>query len=77
MTLPSFPLTVAEAGRADAVLAAALDGLTRSAAVRWLEEGRITLDGRPLKKNAKLQPGDRVLITPPQPQAVELTAQGH
>ncbi len=75
MTLPSFPLTVAEAGRADAVLAAALDGLTRSAAVRWLEEGRITLDGRPLKKNAKLQPGDRVLITPPQPQAVELTAQ--
>ena len=75
MTLPSFPLTVAEPGRADAVLAAALDGLTRSAAVRWLEEGRITLDGRPLKKNAKLQPGDRVLITPPQPQAVELTAQ--
>ena len=30
----SFPLTVTEPGRADAVLAAALDGLTRSAAQR-------------------------------------------
>lgn len=36
MTLPSFPLTVTEPGRADAVLSAALDGLTRSAAQRWL-----------------------------------------
>ena len=34
MTLPSFPLTVTEPGRADAVLSAALDGLTRSAAQR-------------------------------------------
>ena len=55
MTLPSFPLTVTEPGRADAVLAAALDGLTRSAAQRWLEEGRITQNGKPLKKNAKLK----------------------
>ena len=55
MSLPSFPLTVTEPGRADAVLAAALDGLTRSAAQRWLEEGRVTQNGSPLKKNAKLQ----------------------
>ena len=51
MTLPSFPLTVPDpGGRADAVIAAALDGLTRSAAQRWLDEGRVTLNGRPLKK---------------------------
>ena len=75
MTLPSFPLTVPESGRADAVLAAALDGLTRSAAVRWLEEGRVTLNGAPLKKNARLQPGDTLLITPPQPRAVDLIPQ--
>ena len=75
MTLPSFPLTVPEpGGRADAVLAA-LDGLTRSAAQRWLEEGRVTLDGRPLKKNARLQPGDTVYLTPPQPQPVDLVPQ--
>ena len=71
----SFPLTVAEPGRADAVLSATLDGLTRSAAQRWLEEGRATLDGRPLKKNAKLQAGDVVVLSPPQPQPVDLIPQ--
>ena len=75
MSLPSFPLTVPEPGRADAVLAAALDGLTRSAAQRWLEEGRVTLNGQPLKKNAKLQAGDVVVLSPPQPQPVDLVPQ--
>ncbi len=75
MTLPSFPLTVREPNRADAALSAALDGLTRSAAQKWLEEGRVTLDGRPLKKNARLQPGDTLLITPPQPQPIGLAPQ--
>ncbi len=75
MTLPSFPLTVTEPGRADAVLAAALDGLTRSAAQRWLEEGRVTQNGKPLKKNARLQPGDALLVTPPQPAPIDLAPQ--
>ena len=75
MIPPSFPLTVTEPGRADAVLAAALDGLTRSAAQRWLEDGRITQGGRPLKKNARLQPGDALLITPPQPRPIGLIPQ--
>lgn len=75
MNPPSFPLTVTEPGRADAALAAALDGLTRSAAQRWLEEGRVTLDGRLLKKNAKLQAGDVVVLSPPQPQPVDLVPQ--
>ena len=72
---PSFPLTVSEPGRADAVLAAALDGLTRSAAQRWLEEGRVTLNGAPLKKNARLAAGDVLLISPPQPEPVDLIPQ--
>ena len=75
MTAPSFPLTVSEPGRADASIAAALDGITRSAAQRWLEEGRITLDGKVLKKNARLQPGDVLLISPPQPEPVDLVPQ--
>ena len=74
-TPPSFPLTVPEAGRADAVLAAALDGVTRSSAQRWLEEGRITLDGVPVKKNARLQPGQELLISPPQPQELDAVPQ--
>ena len=75
MKAPSFPLTVSEPGRADAVLAAALDGLTRSAAQRWLEEGRVTRNGAALKNNDRLQPGDELLITPPQPQPVDLIPQ--
>ena len=75
MIPPSFPLTVTEPGRADAVLAASLDGLTRSAAQRWLEEGRVTQNGRPLKKNARLSPGDALFITPPQPQPIGLVPQ--
>ena len=75
MTPVTFPLTVSEPGRADAVLAAALDGGTRSAAQKWLEEGRVTLNGAPVKKNARLQPGDTLLISPPQPEDVDLIPQ--
>ena len=75
MIPPSFPLTASEPGRADAVLAGALDGLTRSAAQRWLEEGRVTQNGKPLKKNDRLLPGDTVLITPPQPRPIDLVPQ--
>jgi len=71
----SFPLTVLEGGRADTVLAAALDGLTRSAAQRWLEEGRVTQNGRAVKKSEKLRPGDALLIFPPQPEPVDLIPQ--
>ena len=70
-----FPLTVAEPGRADAVLAAALDGLTRSAAQRWLEEGRVTRNGRPVKKSEKLQPGDELTVSPPQLEPIDLIPQ--
>ena len=76
MTAPQFPLTVPEpGGRADAVISAALEGVTRSAAQRWLEEGRVTQNGIPLKKNAKLRSGDRLLITPPQPEPLDLIPQ--
>ena len=75
MTMPSFPLTITEPGRADAVLAAALDGLTRSAAQRWLEEGRVVRNGKPVKKSEKLQPGDELSITPPQPAPIDLVPQ--
>ena len=72
---PTFPLTISEPGRADALLSSALDGVTRSAAQKWLEEGRVTLNGQPLKKNTRLSPGDVLLITPPQPEAVDLIPQ--
>lgn len=71
----TFPLTVSEPGRADAVLAGALDGLTRSAAQKWIEDGRVTLNGAPIKKNARLAAGDTLLISPPQPEDIDLVPQ--
>lgn len=68
-------LTISEPGRADALIAAGLDGVTRSAAQKWLEEGRVTLNGNPVKKNAKLSPGDILLLMPPQPQDIDLIPQ--
>lgn len=75
METATFPVTVLEAGRADAVLSAQLDGLTRSAAQKWMEEGRVTLNGKPVKKNAALKPGDTLLVSPPQPQDIDLIPQ--
>ena len=75
METATFPVTVLEAGRADAVLSGQLEGLTRSAAQKWMEEGRVTLNGKPVKKNAPLKPGDTLLVSPPQPQEIDLIPQ--
>ena len=61
--------------RADAFLARSVEGLTRSAAQRLLEEGAVTRNGRPLKKNDKTTPGDRLEITLPDPEPVDVVPQ--
>lgn len=73
--MTTFPLTICEPGRADAVLSTQIPGLTRSAAQRLLEEGRVTLEGRPVKKSARLEPGQVLMVSPPQPQPVEAVPQ--
>ena len=61
-------LTVEQSGlRADQYLAGVLDGLTRSAAQKLLEEGRVLRRGKALKKNDKLQAGDEVAVCIPTP----------
>ena len=75
MLTATFPVTVLEGGRADAVLSSMVDGLTRSAAQKWMEEGRVTLNGKPVKKNTPLKPGDTLLVSPPQPQDIHLIPQ--
>ena len=77
MTLPSFPLTVREPNRADAALSAALDGLTRSAAQKWLEEGRVTLDGRPPGDDDAQKKGRPGHQQPKQPAPAQEKRQGH
>ena len=58
--------------RLDAFLARCADNLSRSAAQKLIEEGQVQLNGRPGKKNDKLQPGDRVDFSIPEPKAVDI-----
>ena len=59
--------------RLDAFLARCAENLSRSAAQKLIEEGQVSLNGRPGKKNDKLQPGDRVEYSIPEPKAVDIT----
>ena len=54
--------------RIDALLARTLEGLSRSAAQRLLEEGRVTReeDGKPLRKSDRVQEGDRIAVVLPE-----------
>jgi 23S rRNA pseudouridine1911/1915/1917 synthase len=57
--------------RADQFLAESVEGLSRSAAQRLLEEGLAERGGRALKKNDRLELGDRVTVTIPDPEPVD------
>ena len=54
--------------RIDALLARTLEGLSRSAAQRLLEEGRVTRedDGKALRKSDRVQAGDRITVVLPE-----------
>ena len=62
-------------GRLDAWLAGQLPDVTRSAAARLCEEGRVTLAGKPLAKNYRLTGGEAVSVTLPDPVAVDVAPQ--
>ena len=60
-------ITAEESGeRIDALLARILPELSRSAAQRLLEEERVLLRGRPVKKNYKCAAGDRFAVSLPE-----------
>ena len=61
--------------RLDVFLAAAVPELTRSAAQRLLEQGNVTLDGAPLKKNARTEAGAEYELSLPELRETELVAQ--
>ena len=63
------------AERIDALLARSVEGLTRSAAQRLLEQGRVTKDGLPIKKNYKTALGETYLVSLPEPENSELAPQ--
>ena len=58
--------------RLDAFLARMGEDLSRSAAQKLIEEGLVTLNGKPGKKNDKLNIGDRVEYHIPEPKEVDI-----
>ena len=61
--------------RADQLIARLAPGLTRSAAQRLLEEGAVTRNGRPVKKNYKAAEGDVLAVALPDPEPAEAVPQ--
>lgn len=69
-------VTCTESGvRMDVALTQLLEDVTRSAAQRLLEEGRITCDDRTVKKNEKTTAGQVLTVDLPEPEAVDIVPQ--
>ena len=58
--------------RLDAFLARTVEELTRSAAQKLLDEGCILRNGKPGKKNDKLNPGDEITVSIPEAKPVDI-----
>lgn len=67
-------LAEAAGQRLDAYLASATE-LTRSAVVRLIEEGQVTLGGKPANKKDKVKAGDEVTVSLPEPEPDEAIPQ--
>ena len=61
--------------RLDQFLARSVEGLTRSAAQRLLEEGAVTGHGVPVKKNSRTEAGADYLVELPDPEPVDVAPQ--
>ena len=60
--------------RLDAFAARVCPDLTRSAAQKLIEQGAVTRNGKPGKKNDKLNMGDEITLTIPEPKEVDIVA---
>ena len=66
-------LTADQAGeRLDAFLARSVENLSRSGAQKLLDEGCVLRNGKPGKKNDKLNMGDEISVTVPEPKEVDI-----
>lgn len=60
--------------RLDSFLGRELPELTRSAAQRLIEDGRVTVDGKTVSKSAKLSGGETVAVELPEPEPANAAA---
>ncbi|MCI9318271.1 MAG: RluA family pseudouridine synthase, partial [Oscillospiraceae bacterium] len=61
--------------RLDSFLAKSLPELTRSAAQRLIEGGRVAVDGRPAAKSCRLSGGEAVSVILPEPEPLDAAPQ--
>lgn len=61
--------------RLDLFLANREPTLSRSALQRLIQDGRITINGLPVKPSQKIKPGDRIVLEIPRPEPLELKAE--
>ena len=62
----------AEGSRIDAYLAASLDGLTRSYIQRLIKAGNVTIADKAVKPSYKINAGEEISITFPEPESVDI-----
>jgi 23S rRNA pseudouridine1911/1915/1917 synthase len=53
--------------RVDRVVVRLMEGVTRAEVQRWIESGRVLIDGRPCRPKDKLRPGVELLVRPDLP----------
>lgn len=61
--------------RIDQFIAKNVKKLSRARVQKLLEEGNILLNGNPVKRHQKVQPGDRIAFYVPEPKELELIAE--
>lgn len=61
--------------RLDAFLAENIEGKTRSAIQKLMEQGKVLVNGNPGSKNYKLKAGDTIQVEIPEPEPLELLPQ--
>jgi len=70
-TSETVTLTAGESARVDAYMASGAD-ISRSFAASLCDEGRVTVNGKTVRKNHRLSPGDVIEFTVPGPEPVEV-----
>ncbi|WCK53058.1 RluA family pseudouridine synthase [Aneurinibacillus sp. Ricciae_BoGa-3] len=61
--------------RIDKFLAAVQEGYSRSQLQIWLKEGHVTVNGKEVKGNYRLQDGDEIVLTVPPPKDLDIAAE--
>lgn len=75
MMLTLTATTEQQGQRLDAFVAAAVDGVSRSAAARLLESGFITVNGKAATKSTRILGGDSISVELPEAEETEVAAQ--